>query len=811
MALDGLRQDLAQAGRTLVRRFGFSVTVVLTLALGVGGTTTMFGIVNGVLLAPLAFPEPHRLVRLWESDPRRPFRDLAPANFLDARAGTPGLQHLTAYRRTSRNLVGSGEPERLSVASVSSNFFSTLGVAPVRGASFGVGPTGPGEARSVVLAHGFWTRRFAGDPGVIGSTLRLDEETVTVAGVMPPSFDFPPEVSLWIPAPLDVPPTGPLAIGGDHTRERSSWYFDAVGRLAPGATVERVQAELDAVAARIREIDPESNAETSFRLVPLHDATVRDARSTLLMLFGAVSFLLMIACANVAALALVRTSERQQELAVRAALGAGRLRILRHVLAENAALGTLGGGLGLGAALVAVGWMRTVPALPRAAELGVDLRVIGFALGITALTTVVFGALPALASVPDRPAAALGPRSGRSRGSSARLRRMLVVGEVALAVVLVLGASLTLQSLWRLSQVDLGIRTADLVVMRFSLPGGRAQSPEEWIAAYERIASAVQAIPGVQASGLSSSDPLTPGWRAGLRVLGRPFDGNDPLDVGWSAVTPGYFDALGPQIVEGRGFDARDRSDSRPVALVNQTFAAQVFPGESPLGRQINTGLDGRDRYVTVVGVVEDVRNRGPAVPTLPAYVRPLAQPAAFGGESVTLALRSDGDPGPLVPEVKRAVWSVAPDAPFGRIQAGRELGREYARDVRFVLGVLGAFAFIALLLGGVGIYGVAASSARRRTREIGIRIALGAARSQASGLIVREGLWLAALGTAFGAAAASALLRLLSSLLYGVRTTDPATYAAVAALLLTVALLATWIPARWAGAVDPMEAMRVE
>jgi predicted permease len=377
--------------------------------------------------------------------------------------------------------------------------------------------------------------------------------------------------------------------------------------------------------------------------------------------------------------------------------------------------------------------------------------------------------------------------------------------------VLVLGAALTLQSLWHMSRVDLGVRTDDLLVLRFSLPGARGMDTEAWQASYRQAIANVQAIPGVEAAGLSSADPLTPGWRAGLRVSGRTFDSNNPVDAGWAAVSPGFTEALGTSIVSGRGFDAGDGPDDPGVAIVNQALADQVFPGQDPIGQQINTGLDGPGHYVTVVGVMADVKNRGPTLPPQPAYVRPLAQPAAFGGDRVTLAVRSSRAPTTLVPAVQSAVWRVEPDAPFYRIETGRELGRTYGADVRFVLALLGAFALVALVLGAVGIYGVAANSARRRTREIGIRMALGAVRRQASVLIVREGLSLALVGTGLGALAALGLMRLLSSVLFGVRASDPLTYGIVAGVLVGVALLATWVPARRAGRTDPMTAIRTD
>lgn len=807
-AMDEVVRELRHGARGLLRRPGFTATAVLTLALGIGGASTMFTVIERVLLEPLPYPAPERLVRVFEANARSSTRSWAPANYLDARAGVHGFSQLAAYRSTAWNLLGEGEPERLPAANVSANFFDAFGVAPALGPGFDDRVPVPGDERTVILSHDLWTRRFGSDPEVIGRQIQLDSERASVAGVMPRGFDYPPGAALWMKALRDVPEFG-TNFSGDHTQVRSAWYFSVVGRLRPEASLGSVRSELDAVAARIREADPESNAEASFNVIPLHEQTVASARSTLWMLFGAVGIVLLIACTNVTNLVLVRSVARRRELAVRAALGAGTARIIRQVVWETALIGVLGGTAGLALASLSVRLLRAAPVLPRSGEIEIDGAVWGFVAVLTVLSVVAVGLLPGLVSSRLAPGDALGSRDSGTSRSAGRLGSALVVAEVTLAVVLVLGAGLVLRSLGRMAQVDLGIRTAGLATFSYALPGARDMEPEEWRDVHGRMLARVREIPGVEAAGLSSASPLSAGWFAGLRVQGRTYDSNDPPNAGWQAITPDALRAAGIPLLSGRFFDASDQTGAEGVAIVNRTLATRMFPDQDPIGQAINTGLDGTSTYVRIVGVVGDTRNQGPADPPAMAYYRPFAQDGAFSGDRVVLTVRAAGDPTALVRPVQQAVWSVDRDAPFFSILLEDEVGRAFGSPLRFVLSLLGAFALVALLLGCVGIYGVMAYTVRRRIPEFGVRLALGARVGQVAGLVLRRGLVLGAMGVAIGSVAGLVLTRFLEGILFGVSRNDPATFLGVAVALLAACCVATLAPAWRAGRVAPATAMR--
>lgn len=803
--------DLRFAARSLLRRPGFAATSVTTLALGIGGTAAMFTVIHGVLLSPLPYPQPDRLVQVFETTPRSQTRSSSPANFVDARAWARSFSQLAAYRTVQWNLIGEGEPERLSAGNVSSNFFDALGVPPALGRTFDARVAMPGDVRVVVLSHGLWSRRFGGDPGVVGRTILLDNEPVEVQGVMPRGFDFPAGAALWMKALRDVPEFN-TDFDGDHTAERSAWYFSVVGRLNAGQSLQAAQAEMDAIAARIREIDPESNGETGYNLVPLHERTVASTRSTLWMLFGAVGFVLLIACTNVVNLLLVRAVGRRHELAVRAALGAGGRRIVRHVLAECVVLGALGGAAGLALGAVAVSVLRAAPGLPRAQEVGIDGPVVLFLAGVTVGAILLVGAVPGILAARQAPGAVLGSRDGVGDGRRAvRLQGGLVMVEVALAVVLVMGAGLTLRSLSSLARVDLGVETEGLATLRFALPGARDMEFAEWQNVYQRMLQRVRSVPGVPDAGLASAGPLSVGWQAGLRVEGREYDTNNPPIVGWSVATPGALSSAGVEIVSGRGFGPEDGPDAERVAVINSALARRIFPDVDPIGQRINTGLDGMGNYVRVVGVATDTRNRGPAEEPAMAYYRPFAQQGAFPGDRVVLTLRASSEPAGLVRAVQQAVWSVDPDVPFYRVDVEGEIGRAFGANLRFILSLLGAFAVTAAVLGAIGIYGVTAYAVRRRTREIGVRLAMGAGGRQVARWVLGRSLRLGVAGVGVGSLAALGLTRLLGGVLFGVSPTDPLTFVVVAGALLGTAVLASLAPAWRASRVDPAVAVRAD
>ncbi len=806
--------DLRHSARALARRPGFTAMVVLTLALGIGGNVAIFSVVNGVLLRPLPYPAPERLVQVYETNARSSDRSASPRNFLDARERAGSFSQLTGYRLYSRNLLGAGEPERLVAANVSANFFETFGAPLFVGRTFDSAPARPGEARSVVLSEGLWARRFGSDPGVVGATLRLDDETVTVAGVMRADFAFPAGAQIWIKAYRDVPEMG-TDFSDDHTVVRDAWYFDVVGRLRDGVPIERAQSELDGIAAGIRTVDPESNADTGFRIVPLQAELVQSSRTFLLVLFGAVGFVLLIACTNVANLVLARSASREREIGIRAALGAGRGGLSRLLLTESVLLGAAGGLLGVVLAMVGLELLlQAAPAtLPRVEEVRLDGAALAFAAGLVLLTVMLFGLLPALRSARTDPHATLTGRGlGDASRGAGRTQRGLVIVQTALAVVLVVGAGLSVRSLAEMAAVELGFETEGLALLSYMLPAAREMEDAEWLATYGDIESRVAAVPGVEAVGSATRGPVRTGWLAGLRVEGRAYDSNDPPVVAWQVVTPGYFGATGIEIVAGRGFDESDRPESPPVAVINETFARTVFPGEDPLGRRINTGLDdGPWNWVTVVGIAEDTRNRGPGLPVVAAYFRPMGQPSAFSGDGVTMSIRTRGSPRDLIPAVQAAAWSVNPDLPFYSATVEYEIGAGFTAGARFLVILLGSFGAVALLLGALGIYGVTSCAVGSRTREMGVRIALGAEGSTLLRLVLRDSLALAAAGLVLGVGAGLALTRLMRALLFEVSPSDPSTFLVTPVLVLVVAGLAALIPARRAAAADPMAAIRAE
>ncbi len=811
--MDHVLQDLRYAFRALRKRPGFTALAVLTLGLGIGANTAIFSIVSEVLLQPLPFPEPEHLVQVWETRPGEDDRRVAPANYLDWRAESGAFEGLASYDVRTGNLLGGDEPERLTFATVSANFFETLRIEPTHGRGFLTGGAPAPGSRTAVLSHGLWQRGFGGDPAILGSTVNLDEEAFTVVGIMPPSLDFPAGTELWIRAPFDVP--GLSGFPGDIRELRDAWYFRVVGRLAQGIELAEAQAEMEVLARQLEALYPVSNLDAGVRLVPLHEELVGDSRATMLMLSGAVGLVLLIACVNVANLVLVRATGRRKEMALRTALGAGRGRLASQLLAESVVIGLSGGGLGV---LLAYGsaplLSRLIPegGLPMG-DIAPDLPVLGFAFGLSLLTAFVFGTLPSIVAARIEPRSVLGERGSDSGGPvGQRIRRGLVVAECALAVMLVLGASLALKSSWRLQQVDPGFRAEGLHTMRISIPGAGDREAGEVAGIYADILARAQALPGVISAAVAMSGPADDGPGAGLRIEGRPASEGDLPDASWQVVSPDYFRTADIPLIRGRYLEEGDRSGTVPVAVVNEAMARRHWPAGDAIGQRINTGLDGEGLWVTVVGVVGSTKNEGLGADPAPEMFRPIAQPSrGFGGEEAMFLVRGDVPASTLLPSLRAAIREVKPDAPVFDMRSGRELLSGSHAEPRTILFLLGTFAGLALLLGAVGIYGVLAYSVGQRRQELGIRFALGARESEVVLMIVRSALTLVATGLIIGLAVSLVASRALEGLLFEVSTTDPMAYMVAALVLLVVGLAAVLLPARRAARVDPLAALRAE
>ncbi|HEX2190751.1 MAG TPA: ABC transporter permease [Longimicrobiaceae bacterium] len=798
--MDALLQDLRYAARALLRSPGFAAMAILTLALGIGVNTTLFSTVDAVLLRPLPYADAGRLVSLWMNEPGASVNK----ETLEAlRARTPSLQGLAGYSGWGFTLTGQGEPEALAGAKGTADLFRVLGARPLLGRTFLPEDGEPGRTPAVVLGHGLWRRRFGGDRGVVGRAITLDGNPAVVVGVMPAEFSFPTrEAELWLPAPVDP------ANRGDYT----TGYLTLVGRLRPGGSAEGAAAEARAVARGLRELHPDRYTDAFGReaaVVPLRDTLVGDTGAALLLLLGAVGFVLLIACLNVANLLLVRAAARGREMAVRAALGAGRGRVVRQLLTESSLLALLGGAAGLLLAYWGVQLLGgLLPAeLPGADEVRIDARVLAFTAALSLGVGLLAGLAPALLASRTELGGALRERSGSGagRGRWSWLRSALVPSQVALALVLTLGAGLMLRSFRELRAVDPGFRAGGVLTLRVLPPSAGYAEAERRVAYWDAVLSRLAALPGVESVGAIHLLPLGgSNWNPPLTIEGR----EDRPVVDWRVATPGYFATAGVPVLRGRGFTAADREGAPPVALVSATLARTLFPGEDPIGRRVHTGFEGKGNWVEIVGVVGDTRDQTLAGAPNPQMYRPQAQAAM---NAMTVMVRSRLDPALLAPSAREAVWSVDRDVPVSDVQPLERVVAESIARPRLLVLLLGGFGALALLLGGIGIYGVVSYGADRRSREFGVRMALGARPGEVLRLVLAGAGRLAAVGLAAGVAASLALTRLLAGQLYGVRPTDPATYLAVAALLAAVVLLAAYLPARRATRVDPVVALRAD
>jgi predicted permease len=819
--------DLRYTARRLAGNPGFTAVSILTLALGIGASTAIFSVVDAILLRSLPYPDPQKIVRVWEQARDGHRTNLADPNFDDFRAQNTTFATLAAYGYQLSSVSGGSEPVRVNIAAVSSGFFKALGAEPFRGRAFAAEEQRLHGTPAVIVSHSYWKRYLGATTDLSKFHLRMEGGLYPVVGVMPESFDFPPGVAAWIPRELypELP-----------SRTAHNWL--CLGRVRDGITIAQARANLSAIARRIKDQYGKQVDLHDAAVLPLADAMVGDVRTALLTLLGAVGLLLLVACANVAGLLLARSSARRKELAVCAALGAGRGRIIQQFLAESFLLSFAGGVLGI---LIATGSVRVLPAilpadLPRQQGIAINTSVLLFALSVTAAVAVSLGLFAAWRAVAGDPQEALvaGSRNYSGTGASQRLRGFLVIGEIATTLMILVGAGLLGRSFLRLISTSPGFRPENLITMEFSPPHPQGQvfAIEELtlvrqVHLLENLVARLRAIPAVESVGLAGALPVAAGDDLAdgqfLILNGRKppanFEdweriGQNPSQTGYayySVAGEEYFRTMGIPLIRGRIFGEQDGWNSPHVAVISESLARQRWPHQDPIGQVIDFGnMDGNLKPLTIVGIAGDVRARGLNLPPSPIIYVDYRQRGMNANSSPTILIRTTAPTAEIVPAARRIFHDLAPDVPVKFSTFADEMGGWLASR-RFLLLLVGLFAAAALVLAAVGIYGVVAFSVTRRTQEIGIRMALGAQRSDVLHLIVGEGARLAVLGVAVGIVASLAITRLLSTLLFGVSATDPITFAGVAVLLSVAALLASYLPARRAMRLDPNTALRYE
>jgi putative ABC transport system permease protein len=804
--MDHLRQDIQYATRRLLKAPGFTAIAAVTLALGIGANSAIFSVVNGVLLKPLPYPESERLVGVYHlSDGNR--AAMSGPNFTDMTRTATSFENTAATSTTRMILTGMGEPVRLPVARVSASLFNVLRVQPALGRAFNADENTPGRTNLVILSHGLWQQRFGGDPGVIGRGIMLDGVSREVVGVMPRGFAYPSESQAWLPADYNQ---------SFVTSQRANWYLDVVARLKPGVTPQQSAAEADTIGRNLEKQHPLSNAEVGITTYPLLEAMVGDVRRSVMILLGAVGFVLLIACANVANLLLARAAARGPEMAVRAALGAGRRRLVAQLMTESLLLSLVGAALGLLLSVWGVELLKSLKpdGIPRLDNIGMDAAVVAFTIAIALVTGILFGLVPAFtatrgvsASLKDAGRGAVSNRGG------ARVRGALVVAELALAVMLLAGAGLLMRSFVKLQSVDPGFRPEQALTFDLTLPDVRYAEDPQRLAFFDQLLPRLRGLPGV---------------RSASAVLGLPLSGVDfviSFDIGGRpplppadrpamlvrVATPDYFQAVGIPLKRGRGFAEDDKEGTPRVLLITESAARQYFPNEDPIGKTIELGWGrgrGRKAGGAVVGIVGDVKDAGLSRPNPPQVYLPYRQwPVSF----MTVVMKTAVPPESLTAAARAEVSAVDPNLPLSNVATLEAVVAKSISQQRFYMLLIAIFASVALVLAAIGIFGVLSYAVSQRTREIGIRMALGAQGRSVVHLIVRQAMVLALCGVAGGTIAALVVSRTMTEMLFSVTPTDPVTFASVAAVLVGVALVASYLPARRATRVDPIVALRAE
>ncbi|MGH9747753.1 MAG: ABC transporter permease [Candidatus Acidiferrales bacterium] len=821
--MDSFWFDLRHAARMLVKNPGFTAAAVLCLMLGIGATTGIFSVVNAVLLRPLPYAHPGRLVRLytefptWPNGGLRKFWTSAP-EFFDLRRDLKSWDTIDAWATSGSNIAGRAQPERVTAAFVSGNLLNSLGVSPVMGRLIAPSDDAPGVPVVADISYSVWKSIFGGDPQIVGRETVLDGQKCTIIGVMPRGFEFPP-------GEVDVPQVwSPLQLDPAKPGERGSHNYSLVGQLKPNVTAQQAQAEIDAYVRASGEAHPPTMHEHFFNpkfhtvvSYPLQGEVVGSVRPALLMLMAAVGFVLLIACVNVANLLLARAEARRREIAIRSALGADLPRLARQFITEGVLLSGMGAILGL---ILAFGGLRLIQVtsagnLPRVGEVGIDLRVLLFTVGAALVTGILFGLAPIVPLAFQNLQSSLKDTVGSTTSTAGAqgFRRALVAGELAMALVLLIGCGLMVRGFWKLQEVNTGVNASSVVTMEVALPSATYTKPEAFDAFWTRLQARLNELPGAKSAGLASGlPPIRPPNMNDTHVEGYVRQKDGPIEnvEFYQVVTKEYFQAMGIRLIEGRLFDDRDAAGTPDTAIVNQTMARTFWGNGSPVGHRVQPGGP-QQPFCTVVGVVEDAKNAGIDKPTGTELYLPHAQKVGSGSQSMFVVVRAQGDPMSLAGAVRREVQTLDPAIPVAHVRMMEDVLSSAQSRPRFLTLLLTLFSGVALVIATVGIYGVISYSVARRSKEFGLRMALGAQRKDVLGLVMKQGVLLTLIGVGVGIAAAFGLTRLMASLLFGVQPTDALTFASVSALLGFIALCASYIPARRATQVDPMKALRYE
>jgi len=801
--MDSIIKDIRYGVRGLLKRPGFTAIALVALALGIGANTAIFSLVNAVVIRPLPFPDPDRLVWVYGNIRNGGSRaSVSPPDFLDYRSQNKTFEQFAASgtQPLAVNLTGSGEPERLFASAVTGNYFDTFGISPAIGRTFTIDNEKPGSDQVTVLSHAFWQKRFGGDTDIVGKTITLDSKSYQVLGVMPAGVSFPQSAELWIPMSFD---------GDPDMKVRKAHFLRPIGRLKPGVTLTQAQADTDMIAGRLEQQFPESNTGWNLRLLSLREQLVGGTRTMLFVLFGAVGFVLLIACANVANLLLVRAAARQKEIALRTALGASRLRIIRQMLTESLLLSILGGALGALLAVWGVQLLVTLSAdsLPPTVNVTIDPNVLAFTFVISILTGLLFGLAPAFRTAKVNLIDSLKDGARGAEGTLRnRTRSLLVVFESAIAVVLLIGAGLLVRSLIALQRVDPGFDSNNVLTLRIDLPRQKYAGEGKPAKFFEELETRISSIPGVQTVGLITELPMS----GQLNDLPFTVEGRPPVtvdqafDADFRLVNQHYFNALHIPLLRGRNFTEQEVRERKPVTLVSQQLVDTVFPNEDPMGKRLISAIGGT--AFEIIGVVGDIRHRSLQRPPFAAMYFP-----TLNSNRMNLVVRTQNDPLSIVGAVRQQVQALDRDQPISAVKRMSDWVDSSVSSQRYSTTLLAAFAVLAMILAATGIYGVMSYTAAQRTHEIGVRMALGARRFDVLKLVVRQGMLLTLVGVILGLTGAFALTRVMQSLLFGVTAKDPFTFAVVAALLSAVAFIACLVPALRATRVDPLIALRYE